>query len=143
MAITAAIIDQTITNLTGIAASGGTATVDTAIATDTLVRLVAYVMLLQASASHLSKDAQLYCEYCVQNKNGTVTACTAIATSANPDNSGGVALTTKPETNELSAVCTANWTISSTNARLTITNNDTGAAVDACVFMTTYAAKNV
>ncbi len=73
-----------------------------------------------------------------------VTACTAIATSANPDNSGGVALTTKPETNDgLSTAPTANWTVNSTNARLTITNNDTGAAVDAAVFLEIYVAKNV
>lgn len=121
----------------GTATNGGgtfTATVVTSAApyTDRIVRMKATAYLSAASASHLTKVASLVAEYVVANRNNTTTAVTALATSANPDDSTGL-LTSRPEVADTEMnTSTAAWTLSSSNAVLTVTNNGTGS-VDANV----------
>ena len=110
-------------------ANGGTyvVTLDTSIApyTDTCIRLIAEVEITAASAAHLSVSCGLpLVEFVVENKNGTVTSVSAIATSSNPINSNtaGFANTSRAAVSE-SGTSTAVWTIVSNKATLTVTNN--------------------
>lgn len=116
----------------GTAASGGgtfVATLDTSTTpfTDQVVRIQASVYLTQASASHLANAAALIAEYVVENQNNTVTAVAAIAASANPDNSGGLVGSRVEVADTAMNTSTANWTIASNKATLTVTNNGTGS----------------
>lgn len=120
------------------AASGGTMTADYAIPTDTVARLRAVVILSSASASHLSAGASLCAEYVVQNKNGTLSVPgVVLAGSADPLNSSTageaaafVQATDSGFDNAGGGLHpTAAWTISGTNARLTVTNQSVTSVV--------------
>lgn len=116
----------------GTAGSGGgtfvaTLTTSAAPFTDQVIRLQARVYLSSASASHLVNGCSLVAEYVVENKNNTTTAVAAITSSANPDNSGGL-VGQHPEVADTAMnTSTANWTLASSNATLTVTNNGTGS----------------
>jgi hypothetical protein len=115
------------------APSGGTFTADYPIPTDQGARLVAVALFSSASGGHLLNFGTLRAEYAVANKNGTLSAPTAITTpgSTNPLNSS----TTGEAAAHVQASDTAfsnvgggifpllQWSISATNARCTFTNN--------------------
>jgi len=117
------------------AASGGTfiADFDMASFNDKGARLEAFVFLSSATSSHMNNFASLRAEYVVENKNGTVTATTAVTGSTNPLNSTTAGeQAAHVETSEAGfnnaggdTFATAVWTISTTKARLTVTNNST------------------
>lgn len=132
-------IDRVVSQGTA-APGGGTLTVDYAIPTDQCARLVAVAILTHANASHLTAAASLRAEYVVENQNGTLSAPSATTnpvTSVNPLDStvtgeaaAHVQATDLGFTNTVSSnlAPAINWSISGTNARLTITNNSNGAS---------------
>lgn len=113
------------------AAGGGTFIADFPIPIDKGARLEAFVFLSQATSSHLNNFASLRAEYVVENKNGTLSAPAVVTGSTNPLNSN----TAGEQAAHVEAsdagfnnpgggtFPTAVWTISATNARLTVTNN--------------------
>ena len=117
----------------GTATSGGgtfvvTLPTNAAPYTDQAIRLIARTYITSASGSHLVNVAAILSEYVVENKNNTTTAATALATSSNPVNSNtvGFALTSRPGTADTPVnTSTAVWTLSSSQAVLTVTNNGT------------------
>jgi hypothetical protein len=117
-------------------ASGGTATFDFPVPTDRLCYLRAVVGGHRADAGHhLLSGAGVCAEYWIENKNGTLAATTAITGSNNPANSAN-RLTANAEASDADynnagggTFFTAAWSISTTNARLTVTNNSTNASV--------------
>jgi hypothetical protein len=145
MAITQCIWDSQTSRLNNIAASGGTATFDYAIPTDTICYLRAEVLFCYATAGHLALGAHMRTEYVVENRNGALVAGTAYSNSTNPDTSTNTAATigVTAATDEFSAIPTATYSISGANGRLTVTNNDASKIVDAIVFLTVMIAKNV
>jgi hypothetical protein len=121
------------------AASGGTFTADYAIPTDTGARLVAVVLLSAANAAHMNAFGSLRAEYVVENQNGTLSAPAAVPApgSTNPLNSSTageatahVQATDAAFSNSGGGLYpTAVWTISGTNARLTVTNQSVTSIV--------------
>lgn len=120
------------------AAGGGTFVVDTPIPTDQGARLTATVFLSAASASHLNAFASLRAEYVVENQNGTLSAPAVVLTgSANPlnSNTAGEAAAFVQTTDSAfdnaggGTHPTAVWTISGTNARMTVTNQSATSIV--------------
>lgn len=120
------VVDQKV--CTGSAASGGgTMTCDYPTTTDRASRLVAVVGMSNILAGHLQNVGLLNCEYVVGNKNGTVTASTALASSNNPANDNTttyVAAHAQALDSGFVSGGPSNcaWSISGTNARLTVTN---------------------
>ena len=118
------------------AAAGGTATFDFPVPTDRAIRIrVSVSMTAQTGGpAHLTVLSSLVAEYVVRNNNGTLVAPGAMVGSANPMNSGG-SLASRVEVDEFAgaAPSTANWTISGTNVRLTVTNNHLTQAADITV----------
>lgn len=117
--------DQKVFTLPGIPGSGGSSVTDYPIATDTVTRIHAVVSGAHVTTGHVDKAVSLFCQYAVKNNNGTVTAITAAASSTNPYNSNtaGLLAADVQAYDDNFSTCTAVWTISTTNARLTITNN--------------------
>jgi hypothetical protein len=114
------------------AGSGGTFTADYPIPIDKAAKLRATVIASHATTSHLDGAASLVAEYVVQNKNGTVTAPAAIASSNNPANDTTTTFVASAAQASDAGIWsggtpTIAWSISTTNARLTFTN--TGASV--------------
>lgn len=139
---TAIVVDQKI--CTGSAAgAGGTMTCDYPTTTDRAVWIEAKVGLSAISAGHLANAGLITCEYVVENKNGTVSAPPAIA------NTAGATIGVNPANNTSSTFVQAHaqagdtafggtgggttpltcaFTISGTNARLTVTNPGSSTA---------------
>jgi hypothetical protein len=119
----------------GTATSGGgtyvvTLPTNAAPYTDQLIRIIGRAYLTEASGGHLLNSAALIAEYVIENKNNTTTAVTALGTSSNPANSNtaGFELTSRPEVADTAMnTSTAVWTLSSSQAVLTVTNNGTGS----------------
>lgn len=119
----------------GTAGSGGgtfvvTIPTNAAPYTDQLIRLMARIYTTEASGGHLLNSYAGLSEYVLENKNNTTTAVTAISTSSNPVNSNtaGFILTSRAEVADTAVnTSTAVWTVSSSQATLTVTNNGTGS----------------
>jgi hypothetical protein len=147
MAITAYGQDKQAFKLTGITSGGGTATASVPIPTDTICVLQAKVVMVHSTGGHLDHGAGLWAEYVVYNANGTLTAPGAITSGNNPaNNTTTTFVAAHAQGSDINSIGGANptaaWTISGTNAVLTVTNNYT-AAVDAVVYVDIYPAKNV
>lgn len=110
-------------------ASGDTVTMNIAVPTDKIIRIRAWIFWSTTEPSavgHLDQADGQFCEYVVQNRNGTVTAIPASSGNANPINSNtlaaGVSIAAVV-TNE-GLADTATWGISGTNAQLSAPNRD-------------------
>jgi len=117
-------------------ASGGTFTADYAVPTDQVARLRAECIVSIASGGHLASCASLVAEYVVENKNGTVSAPSAIASSNNPANDTTttfVASAAQASDYIATGAVTLTWSISGTNARCTFTNVGNPSAVNVTV----------
>lgn len=139
---TSIVVDQKI--CTGSATgAGGTMTCDYPITTDRATWLEAKVGLSNLSAGHLANAGLIDCEYIVENKNGTVSAPPAIANTAgatigvNPANNTSTTFvqahaqagdTAFGGTGGGTTPLTCAFTISGTNARLTVTNPGSSTA---------------
>ncbi len=120
------------------AASGGTFTADYAIPANQGARLRAQVFLSAASAGSLNAFASLTAEYVVSNIAGTVAVPGIIlASSADPlnSNTAGEAAAFVQATDSAFDNAggglhpTAVWSVSGTNARLTVTNQSVTSIV--------------
>lgn len=110
------------------AAGGGTFVIDYEIPLNRGAQIVAMVTFSRAvvSSSNLASTATVFASYAARNKNGTVTGSPVMTGSTNPLNSDDN-LSAIPETSDTDFINGADeplaeWTISSPNARLTITN---------------------
>jgi hypothetical protein len=128
--------DRQVFQFSNVAASGGTAVVtiptNAAPYTDKVIRLMARVYTTSAASSHLVNAFAGIVEYVVENKNNTTTAAPALSTSSNPINSNttGFALTSRVETGDTPvSTSTAVWTLVSSEATLTVTNNAASGSV--------------
>jgi hypothetical protein len=137
MTVGAAVIDQQVQQTSAIAAAGGTAQFDIAIATDTVVIVWAKIVLSRASGGHIAAGAGLLATAVVENRNGATSFSTALAGSVNPDNSGGL-VGAGAEASSFSAAPTGNLTVTANKLRLTVTNNDATFAADCTVFFDIY-----
>ena len=110
--------------------SGGTFTVDVPVPTDRSVRVEARIGLSN-STDPAKPDGSLYAEGSFANRGGTVTAGTALTGSTNPMSAAQIAAA-RAESLEAGFIgggpSTAVWSVSTTNARLTVTNNGTVSA---------------
>ncbi len=136
------------------AASGGICTFDYPIPTDQGARLEARVLMSAASGGHLNAFGSLWAEYVVENKNGTLAAPAAAQCSFNPINSNTVVATSLGGGARVQAMdgafkadpavgpfSSATWSISGTNARLTVTNQSNSAVTaNLTVFVKAYIA---
>ena len=105
--------------------AGGTFTADYAIPTDQVARLRAECIVSSATSSHLAACASLMAEYVVENKNGTLSAPSAISSGLNPANNSSttfVASGAQASDYVATGAVTLTWSISGTNARCTFTN---------------------
>ena len=110
----------------------GTVTYDIPIPTDRVVRVFVVVLCGTSSSGHISNGGSCCAEGVYKNNNGTVTACTALASSNNPSNSTTTTyVAAHTQAADLSFAVALS--VSSTNCRVTITNN-TATAQDAVVF---------
>jgi len=119
---------------------GGTYTCSYAIPTDRVAYLKATVIMSQLDAGHIENGASFGCDYVVENSNGTLSAPSALNTSANTasnpvaaigtSTSARYMITSRAEASDpgflnsgsgIAPTCT--WSISGTNAVLTVTNN--------------------
>lgn len=117
---------------------GGTFTADYAIPIDQAAHLKADCLLTRATASHLAGTACVNCDYVVENKNGTLATPAAIASGNNPANNTTttyVAASAQANDDVASGTIIAAWSISTTNARVTVTNN-TAATYNVSVVVT-------
>jgi hypothetical protein len=140
---TAILVDQKV--CTGAAAAaGGTMTCDYATTTDRATRLIANVGLSNFSAAHLANAGFITCEYVVENKNGTVTAPAVFGSTVNPANENTATFVAAHAQATDSAFSNpgggtfpqCRWTISGTNARVTVTNNSiTSVTADVTVWI--------
>jgi hypothetical protein len=140
MAQSTAIIDQGKVYQGTAASAGGTFTADYAIPTDKAATLRAVCMASHATASHMDGAASLVAEYVLQNKNGTVTAPTAIASSNNPANATTATFVASAAQASDAGVWsggtpTLAWSISGTNGRVTFTNTGASATVNVTVII--------
>lgn len=132
MAQSTPVIDRIVSQGTA-AHDGGTFTVDVPIPTDKVARLRGWAFLSAASAGHLSVGASICAEWVVENKNGTLSTPTALTGSKNPNNSDTSDVTGLTGDLGIQASdssfgsCAADWSIQTTNARLTITNSSADA----------------
>lgn len=111
----------------------GNVTYDIPIPTDRVVRLFAVTMCGTSGSGHITNGAAVCAEAVFKNNNGTVTLCAATGSSANPMNSNSTNYyLAHAQASDLSI--SALWTVSSTNARLTISNG-TATAQDAVMFV--------
>jgi hypothetical protein len=108
-----------------ISGTGGLFAFDYPIATDTVTRIHAVINGAHITTGHVDKGVSLYTQCAVKSANGTLTFLTAVATSANPlnSNTAGIVVADVQAYDDNFSTCTAVWTISGTNARLTVTNN--------------------
>ncbi|HTQ45609.1 MAG TPA: hypothetical protein VMI75_22775 [Polyangiaceae bacterium] len=136
---TAFVVDQKVCTATGVATLGGTMTCDYATTTDRASRIVANVGLTNLSGGHLNVGAFITCEYVVENKNGTVSAPTAISSSNNPaNNTTTTFVAAHAQASDFATAGsgpTCAWSISGTNARLTVTNNSNTSTADVTVWL--------
>jgi hypothetical protein len=144
MAITTRIIDEQIFTGT-VTHGGGTSTFDVPIPTDTCCYLECRTVGVHSSASHI--DGTWGCgSYVISNRNGTLNAPAAITGSANPDNSAGL-VGAAAEASDMNGGAgqppTGAWSISSTNARWTVTNNSIANDVDVLVYVKLVIASNL
>ncbi len=128
-------------------ASGSSATLDVPVPTDEALYLDATVIMVNASSSHLGGSAGLRATYFVANKNGTVAAPAVLTGGVNPANSNTTGLLgAEAEGSDINSGGgtnpTAIWTVSGTNARLTVTNQYS-SSVDIVVWVSLRSAKNV
>lgn len=140
---TAIVVDQKVCKGTA-AAAGGTMTCDYATTIDRATRLVASVGLSNFSAAHLANAGFITCEYVVENKNGTVTAPAVFGSTVNPANENTATFVAAHAQATDSAFSNpgggtfpqCRWTISGTNARVTVTNNSiTSVTADVTVWI--------
>lgn len=122
------------------ALGGGTFVADVAIPVDRVVKLHAKVALSVLTAAHLGDVAYVEADAVIANKNGAMSLPAPIAGSANPTNSAGLLAQTSEVTDAglLSlggAPPTAAWSISGTNARLTVTNPSIAENADVTVLV--------
>lgn len=112
--------------------SSGSVTYDIPIPTDRVCRVFVVVICGTSSAGHANNGGSCVAEGVYKNNAGTVTACTALASSNNPSNS---TTTTYVAAHAMAGDLSfgVSLTVSSTNCRVTITNN-TATAQDAVVF---------
>jgi hypothetical protein len=140
---TAVVVDQKVCKGTA-AASGGTMTCDYATTLDRATRLVAHVGLTNFAASHLANAGFVTCEYVVENKNGTVTAVPTFGSTINPANENTATFVAAHAQGSDTAFSNSGggtfpqcrWSISTTNARVTVTNNSvTSITADVTVWI--------
>ena len=112
-----------------IAASGGTATFDVAIGTDTVAFLSAECLAIHFAAGHVSCASGSVTGCFVKNENGVLTFMSTTS-GANPY------VLSPTVTDGFAAAPTWIWSISGTNARLTATNPGAGAVMDTFVKVT-------
>lgn len=122
------------------AAAGGTFTCDYAVPTDRKVRVTAYATLTAQTGApaHLTKATDLVASYTVRSNNGALAALTAYTGGQNPANSASVGnIDASAQGDEFfgGTVASANWTISGTNVRLTVTNQHATQAADVTVIV--------
>lgn len=130
--------------LTGTAAaSGGTMTADYAIPASRVCRIEARAFLAKSTDPAVPL-ASLYAEGIYGNQGGTVSAIGAISGSTNPNNSTNLVGSRSMASNSAfigggAGPPTAIFSVSGTNARLTVTNNsDSAVAADVTVIFTVY-----
>lgn len=137
-------LDMKLCTANAVAASGGTMTCDYATTTDRAYRLTALVGMSNFSASHLNATASIFCEYVVENKNGTLSAPAAITSSLNPAAENSTTYIAAHVQASDAAFNNAGggtfpscrWTISGTNARVTVTNQSvTSVTADVTVLI--------
>lgn len=124
---------------TGTAAhGGGTFTADYAVPTDRGVVIKANVIFSAQTGApaHLTIVTNMVTQYCVRNNNGTLAEPTAMAGSSNPRTAANL-VAADVETDEFAggAPSSATFSISTTNARLTATNNASSQDADVTVVM--------
>lgn len=119
---------QDIKQCTGtVAGTNGTLTCDFPVPTDRVAYLDAICAISDLNSSHLHGAALLRAEYVLENKNGTLAAATAFTSSNNPTAAGTtvyVAAHAQAADSDFVGGGPSNcaWSISTTNARLTVTN---------------------
>lgn len=118
-------IIQPIVTKTGLIAAGASITIDVPIPTNTTCRLTADVLLVGHAGGALDLCAGLPAEAVYKNASGVVSLVTAGAGSKNPQNSNDL-LAARAIASELNAgggaISFIAFTVSGTNARLTVTN---------------------
>ena len=131
---TSSVFDQKMCTATGVATLGGTTVCDYPVTTDRAYRLVANVGLANLTASHLNAAAFITCEYIIENKNGVLSAPGALTGSNNPSNNTTTTfVAAHAQASDFPTAGsgpTCAWTISATNARVTITNNSNSLTAD-------------
>lgn len=121
------------------ASSGGSMTCDYASTTDRASWVLARVGMSAITTGHLSTTGLLFCEAVFENKNGTLSLATALASSANPQgNTSTTFVASHAQAADSGFVGagppTCAWSVSGTNARLTVTNTG-GTAADVTVWV--------
>lgn len=147
MTATAIITDRKI--FTGTAAhGGGTFTADVAITADRSLNLRAHAFLTAASGGHLIAVGAYETENLVYSNNGAIATPTAISGSNNPQSSTNLRPSRVIAQDSAfqsggGAASTASWSVSGTNARLTVTNNGTSQDADVTVVVEIYKTGSV
>lgn len=100
--------------------ASGIATFDIPTTTDQVQRIKVYCIASSATASHLSAGGAWVAEYVVENKNGTVTAISAVGSSNNPSSFANLAASNAEAGDTAFVNTTGVWSVSGTNARLTV-----------------------
>jgi len=138
---TAIVADQKV--CTGSAAgSGGSMTCDYASTTDRATWVQARVGMSALGTGHLSTTGMIFCEAVFENKNGTLSLATALASSANPQgNTSATFVASHSQAADSGFVGagppTCAWSVSTTNERLTVTNTG-GTTADVTVWITAF-----
>ena len=135
---TAIVADQKV--CTGSAASsGGTFTCDYASTTDRATWVFARAGMTALTTGHLNATGMIFCEGVFENKNGTLSLATAQTSSNNPaSNTTTTYVATHAQGADAAFVgagppsCV--WSVSGTNARVTITNTG-GTTADVTVWV--------
>lgn len=135
---TAIVVDQKVCTGSA-AASGGSMTCDYASTTDRGSWVIARASMTALTTGHLSATGLLFCEAVFENKNGTLSLATALASSANPQGNTSTTFVAAHAQAADSAFVgagppTCAWSVSGTNARVTITNTG-GTTADVTVWI--------
>ena len=128
ISVTAGTVRGSIAASGNIAAAGGTFTHDVSIPIDTMMHVTARVRLVGRTGGHATDAAGLAVQAGYLNNNGAISNPGAIAGSNNPANSANLVASnaeyaTAGFLGPGPAPPTAAWSISGTNARLTVTNS--------------------
>lgn len=135
---TAIVVDQKV--CTGTAAgSGGSMTCDYASTTDRGSWVIARASMTALTTGHLSATGLLFCEAVFENKNGTLSLATALASSANPQGNTSTTFVASHAQAADSAFVgagppTCAWSVSGTNERVTVSNTG-GTTADVTVWI--------